>query len=337
MRSLYKLCIGGLVCLFGLGVSFSSNAQQQRSTNNGLCWLDQSGQIDLAIVQDECWFNGAKSLEFMVYKIGFCQSAPQPTTSAPLDLSACTVIYDNPSGQSVPISKSAAIPIVDTVPPDVGTYSTFFMILGNSVAIDGSTKFDTSSTMVLGRGESVGVTRSETHCSTNGSAEVGYFVNGGSEDLLIKTPTGAWQPRQTAWATSSANYAATCSSSPVPSSKNTFTVKSFPNYNIQGRGRVYNTDQIGATVVEYWLLNGDLRLPNIPVNLSDIQLLALDTSRVLFVNTGSPITVTTDGQLQIESDFSASAGLKIDTTDPSNLKIYSFGVGAGFAFNITTR
>jgi hypothetical protein len=119
MRLLYQLCIGVLVCLIGLGVSFKSNAQQ--STNNGLCWLDQGGQIDLARVADGCWFNGAKSLEFTVYKIGFCQSAPQPTTSAPLDLSACTVIYDNPSGQSVPISKSAAIPIVDTVPPDVGT------------------------------------------------------------------------------------------------------------------------------------------------------------------------------------------------------------------------
>jgi hypothetical protein len=301
------------------------------------CPLDQNGQVDLANVYNQCWFNGAKSLEFTVYKIGFCQSAPQPTASAPLDLSACTVIYDNPSGQSVPISKSVAIPISDTVPPDVGTYSTFFMILSNSVAIDGSTKFDTSSVMVLGRGESAGTTRGETHCSTNGAAEIGYFFDGGSDDSLIRTATGAWQPSQTAWQTSSANYAATCSSSPVPSSKNTFTLKSFPNYNIQGRGRVYNEDQIGANLVQYWLLNGDLRLPTIPSNLSDTQLLGLDTSRLLFVNTGNPITITTDGQLQIESDFSSSAGLTYDNTDPANLKMYRISVGAGFAFNITTR
>jgi hypothetical protein len=306
------------------------------------CPLDQNGQVDLANANNQCWFNGAKSLEFTVYKIGFCQSAPQPTTSAPLDLSACTVIYDNPSGQSVPISKSVAIPISDTVPPDVGTYSTFFMILSNTVAIDGSAKFDTSSVMVLGRGESAGITRAETHCSTNGAAEIGFFFDGVSDDSLIRTAAGSWQPSQTAWPTSSANYAATCSSSPVPSSKNTFTVKAFPNYDIQGRGRVYNTDQIPSTnvTVEYWLLNGDLRLPTIPTNLSDAQLLALETSRVLFVNTGNPITITTDGQLQIESDFSSSAGLRYERTDPSdpsNLKIYNIGVGAGFAFNITTR
>ncbi len=305
------------------------------SANN--CPLDQSGQVDLASVYNQCWFNGAKSLEFTVYKIGFCQSAPQPTTSAPLDLSACTVIYDNPTGQSVPISKSAAIPIADTVPPDVGTYTSFFMILSNSVAIDGSAKFNTSTTMVLGRGESAGVTRAETHCSTNGTAEIGYFFDGGADDSLIRTANGAWQPSQTAWPTSNANYAATCSSSPVASSKNTFTVKSFPDYNIQGRGRVYNEDLIGSTLVQYWLLNGDLRLPTIPANLSDAQLLALETSRVLFVNTGNPVTITTDGQLQIESDFSSSAGLRYDNTDPSNLKMYSIGVGAGFAFNISTR
>lgn len=108
--------------------------------------------------------------EIIIYKMYLCTSAPTtPTTSATVDLTNCSQIFNNASGATANVSQGASVDLTGTYirPPD-GTYTHGYAMMDNTFGITASFQIDGS---MDGQSSGSGVfcrtiTGSGTHSST---------------------------------------------------------------------------------------------------------------------------------------------------------------------------
>ena len=124
----------------------------------------------LDVVSDWCETQ-PDEYEIVIYKLYLCTSSPTlPTTTSIVDLTNCSLIFNNDAGATASVAQNSEVDLTGTYtrPPD-GTYSHGYAMMNNTFGITASFQIDGSMTGQAG-GSGVfcrTVAGSGTHSSTS--------------------------------------------------------------------------------------------------------------------------------------------------------------------------
>ena len=82
--------------------------------------------------------------EIVIYKMYLCTSAPTiPTTSATVDLTNCSQVFNSASGSTANVSQGASVDLTGTYTrPPIGTYTHGYAMMDNTFGITASIQID---------------------------------------------------------------------------------------------------------------------------------------------------------------------------------------------------
>ena len=157
-----KTFLKALVIAFSLGISFSSNAEEEMF-NIQSCPTPESGNNTLAYIMNDlsgvCLHTPDK-FEIVIYEMGLCPGTENPIkdNGTDFDTSKCTKSMVSENGFKVDLApgssseKIADLPQADTRPPS-DTYNRAYIILSKDIKLKGSYAFKDGTVCVSTQGE----------------------------------------------------------------------------------------------------------------------------------------------------------------------------------------
>lgn len=109
-------------------------------------YVNASGEINLGGVPAPSagvCMTEATSYQITIYKVYLCTSAPTvPTVVSPINISSCSVIFENSSGSTITVSTNGSTSLSGSITkPPAGNYTHAYVNLDNVLGITGKVSF----------------------------------------------------------------------------------------------------------------------------------------------------------------------------------------------------
>lgn len=276
---------------------------------------DYSGEIDNTTPGTNGYCQGEPDFyAITIFEMGLCTALPTvPTTTTPLDVSSCEVIYSNTAGATIEVNKgvSSALSGGTTTRPPNGTYNYGYAKISKDFQVRAAITFNTA---VSGEPSSV----ASTVGAVNGTGI--YCYTSGATD---SEGSGPYNHSSVGPPTAKASYqsSVTCSSNSGDLANAATNIAPLTNL---GGGSFAATASEG--VITAYLVDGSDNLSTASTNVSSVFAVQDFTASPVVV---TPTSTTADMQ------FTVSQGMTLSDTSGTGAWI---GVGNGpFNVNITVH